>query len=163
MAINYEDIVQDALRSVVKTVLKGVRQNGLTGNHHLYITFQTAYPGVEIADYLKDLHPEEVTVVLQYQFWDLEVEDDHFSVDLSFNDIREHLVVPYQAITGFVDPSVKFGLQFNPKELDDPGFASRDSGAGKKTKSSSGGKVEDGKKSEKSGRVVSLDAFRKKK
>jgi len=117
MAIQYEDIVQDSLRGVVKTVLEEVKENGFSENQHLYITFKTDYPGVKMTEYLKERHPDEVTIVLQYQFWDLEVRETFFSVSLSFNDVKEHLVVPYAAVTGFVDPSVKFGLQFTPKEL----------------------------------------------
>ena len=115
--ISYEDIVQKALRGVVHDVIGQVCRNGLPGNHHLYITFQTRFPGVKMASYLKERHPDEVTIVLQYQFWDLVADQDAFSVTLSFNDVRENLTIPYEAITGFVDPSVKFGLQFTPAEL----------------------------------------------
>ena len=111
---DYEQMVQESLRSVVRSALMQVAKNGLPGNHHFYISFRTDYPGVDLPDYLLEQYPEEITIVLQYEFWDLEVEDDCFYVTLCFNDIHERLTVPLQAIVSFVDPSVKFGLQFSP-------------------------------------------------
>lgn len=111
---DYEHLVQESLRSVVREALTQVSKGGLPGNHHFYISFRTDYPGVDLPDYLLEQYPEEITIVLQYEFWDLEVEEDSFFVTLCFNDIHERLTIPLQAIVSFVDPSVKFGLQFSP-------------------------------------------------
>lgn len=111
---DYEQLVQESLRSVVRESLMQVAKSGLPGNHHFYISFRTDYPGVDLPDYLLEQYPEEITIVLQYEFWDLEVEEELFFVTLCFNDIHERLTIPLQAIVSFVDPSVKFGLQFSP-------------------------------------------------
>jgi hypothetical protein len=111
---DYEHLVQESVRSVVREALSQVSKGGLPGNHHFYISFRTDYPGVDLPDYLQEQYPEEITIVLQYEFWDLEVEEDCFFVTLCFNDIHERLTIPLQAIVSFVDPSVKFGLQFSP-------------------------------------------------
>jgi len=110
--IPYDLLTQDALRGVVRTVLERVAKSGLPGEHHFYIAFDTHAKGVKISDRLMEQYPEEMTVVLQYQFWDLEVGDDKFEVKLSFNNLPERLVIPYAAIKAFFDPSVRFGLQF---------------------------------------------------
>jgi len=110
--IRYDLLAQEALRGVVHRVLSDVARNGLPGEHHLYITFDTRAPGLKISDRLKSEHPEEMTIVLQHQFWDLTVSDQGFEVGLSFKGIPERLVVPLAAIKGFFDPSVQFGLQF---------------------------------------------------
>lgn len=109
----YDGLVDDALRGVVRSTLRKVAEDGLRGPHHLYITFRTDYPGVEIPDYLRERHPEELTIVLQHQFWALEVDEHAFSVNLSFNKAREYIGVPFAALTRFADPGAKFGLQFN--------------------------------------------------
>jgi hypothetical protein len=93
---------------------------GLPGNHHFYITFRTDHPGVDISDALRGQYPNDMTVVLQHQYWGLEVNDDHFVVNLSFSNMPERLQVPYAALMSFVDPSVKFGLQFQPVDGDGP-------------------------------------------
>lgn len=112
--IPYDEIVQEALRAVVGRVLGQVETTGgsLPGNHHFYITFKTAAPGVSIPTHLKERFPDEMTIVLQNKFWDLNVEPDGFSVGLSFNQVPTKLVIPFAAITAFVDPAVDFGLQF---------------------------------------------------
>ncbi len=111
--IPYDEIVQDALRAVVGRVLSQVvGSDSLPGEHHFYITFKTQAPGVAIPGHLIAKYPDEMTIVLQNRFWDLTVEEDHFSVGLSFNQTPSILTVPYAAITAFVDPSVDFGLQF---------------------------------------------------
>ncbi|MEI8295594.1 MAG: ClpXP protease specificity-enhancing factor SspB [Alphaproteobacteria bacterium] len=112
--IDYEQLVQDSLRGVIRTVLTNTAKTGLVGSHHFYISFATNHPDVDIPNFLKEEYPEEVTIVLQYEFWDLEVEDDFFSVTLCFNNVDERLTVPFSAVVSFVDPSVKFGLQFTP-------------------------------------------------
>lgn len=114
MLIDYEELVQDALRTVVCRVLKQTQENGLSGPHHFYISFATNFPGVEIPDLLRETNPEEVTIVLQHQFWDLEVEDSFFTVSLSFKDVPQKIRVPFYALISFMDPGVKFGLQFTP-------------------------------------------------
>lgn len=112
--IPYDEIVQEALRAVVGRVLGEVEQSGgsLPGNHHFYITFKTHAPGVSIPAHLKERFPDEMTIVLQNKFWDLNVEDTAFSVGLSFNQVPTKLYIPFGAITAFVDPEVDFGLQF---------------------------------------------------
>lgn len=110
--IRYDLLAQDALRGVVKQVLADVAARGLPGEHHFYVTFDTRADGVKISDRLHEKFPEELTIVLQHQFWDLIVHDDRFDVGLSFNGIPERLTVPFAAIKGFFDPSVQFGLQF---------------------------------------------------
>ncbi|SKB37058.1 SspB family protein [Sphingopyxis flava] len=111
--IPYDEIVQDALRAVVGRVLRQIEgTDSLPGEHHFYITFKTQAPGVAIPGHLIAKFPDEMTIVLQNRFWDLAVEDDHFSVGLSFNQTPSMLTIPYAAITAFVDPSVDFGLQF---------------------------------------------------
>ena len=109
--LNYETMVERALKSVVVEALTQVAANGLPGSHHLYVTFATGFPGVELPDHLHEKFPEEMTIVLQHQFWDLTVEEDRFLVTLSFNDIQERLAIPFPAIKAFADPSVNFGLQ----------------------------------------------------
>ena len=112
--IPYDEIVQEALRAVVGRVLGQIEQAGglLPGAHHFYITFKTGAPGVSIPSHLHERFPDEMTIVLQKKFWELTVEDTFFSVGLSFNQIPTKLVIPFSAITAFVDPAVDFGLQF---------------------------------------------------
>lgn len=110
--IRYDLLTQDALRGVVRDVLTRVAETGLPGEHHLYIAFDTQADGVSVSDRLREQYPDEMTIVLQYQFWDLEIEEDRFEVKLSFNNVPERLVVPFAAIKAFYDPSVQFGLQF---------------------------------------------------
>jgi hypothetical protein len=110
--IRYDLLVQEALRGVVQRILADAAKNGLPGEHHFYVSFDTRAPGVRISSRLREKYPDEMTVVLQHQFWDLIVGDEAFEVGLSFNGVPERLAVPYQAIKGFVDPSVQFALQF---------------------------------------------------
>jgi hypothetical protein len=112
--IRYDLLTQEALRGVVRSVLADVAKAGLPGDHHFFIAFATQAPGVRVSKRLRETYPEEMTIVLQYQFWDLEVTDGAFAVSLSFNGIPERLHVPFAAIKGFFDPSVQFGLQFDP-------------------------------------------------
>ncbi len=111
-SLQYDKMVETALRGVVREALVSVREGGLPGSHHFYLTFRTTHPGVEIAERLHAQYPREMTIVLQHQYWGLEVADDYFVVNLSFSNIPERLKVPYSALVSFVDPSVKFGLQF---------------------------------------------------
>jgi uncharacterized protein len=163
--LRYDKMVEQALRSVVRESIQNAAKNGLPGEHHFYISFHTGFEGVEIPDYLKKQYPEEMTIVLQYQFIGLKVEPDHFSVTLSFNNVKERLRVPFAAITTFADPAVNFALQFQSmNEGDEEGIFDGDETTGDATdgNGTSGdkakNKVDDGKR----GEVISLDTFRKK-
>ncbi len=111
--LRYDRMVEDALRSVVGRALRHAAERGLSGDHHFYITFLTDRPGVEMPDHLRSHYPSEMTIVLQHQYWGLEVGPEVFSVTLSFASEPERLTVPYAAVTAFADPSVRFGLQFD--------------------------------------------------
>ena len=157
-SINYELLVEDALRSVVRGALSIVEHTDLPGDTHFYISFRTDFDGVQIADELRAANPTEMTIVLQHQFWDLKVEGDHFTVSLAFSSVSHTLVIPFAAITHFNDPSVGFGLQFSVDiEDEDDKAASAAEGETKATDA-------DDKPAERdeSADVVSLDAFRKK-
>jgi hypothetical protein len=116
--IRYDLLVQDALKSVVRKVLIDAK-DGLPGEHHFYISFQTDFPGVRLSNRLREKYPQEMTIVLQHQFWDLNVTEHTFEVGLSFSGIPERLLIPFDALTGFFDPSVQFGLKFDSQEEDD--------------------------------------------
>jgi uncharacterized protein len=120
--IPYDEIVQDALRAVVGRVLGEVEQTGgLPGEHHFYITFRTRAPGVAIPKHLLERFPEEMTIVIQHRFWDLKVEDDNFTVGLSFGGVAATLHVPFAAVTQFHDPAVEFALTFHANADEAPG------------------------------------------
>jgi hypothetical protein len=110
--IRYDLLTQQALRGVVRSVLSDTAKKGLPGDHHFYISFDTRAEGVRLSDRLRAQYPEEMTIILQHQFWDLKVGEGDFEVGLSFGGIPERLTVPFEAINGFFDPSVQFGLQF---------------------------------------------------
>jgi hypothetical protein len=110
--IRYDTLIENALREVVRQAMGKVVKTGLPGDHHFYISFLTHQSGVEIPDYLREKYPEEMTIVLQHQFFGLTVTENDFSVILSFNNVRERLTIPFNAITTFADPSVNFALQF---------------------------------------------------
>src|SRR5712691_5370014 len=110
--IRYDILTQEALRSVLRRVIEDAAKNGLPGDHHFYISFDTDAPGVRMSQRLRAQYPEEITIVIQHQFWDLKVTEQAFEVGLSFSGVNEHLVVPFDAIKRFFDPSVQFGLQF---------------------------------------------------
>ena len=150
--IDYGNLMHNAMRSLIQDVLTEVKNNGLPGEHHFFITFDTNHAGVEMASWLKDRYPTEITVVMQHWYDDLDVKDDGFSVTLNFGDTPEHLVIPYEAILTFVDPSVEFGLRFETNEEDE------DTDEQKPTVSKESNK--DNTKKE-TGQVVSLDNFRK--
>ncbi len=115
--IRYDLLVQDALRGVVRKVLSDAAQNGLMGEHHFYVSFRTEAPGVRISQALRDKYPQDMTIVLQHQFWDLNVTEHAFEVGLSFSGVPERLLVPFDALSGFFDPSVQFGLKFDLGEV----------------------------------------------
>lgn len=163
--IQYEILAREALRHVVRAVLEQAQREGLPGDHHFYITFRTDAPGVGISDQLRAEFPQEMTIVLQHQFWDLDVTPERFSVKLAFGGVPRELVVPFSAVSAFFDPSVQFGLQFAPLAAEeesgdvDPdtgGATSPATGEGDSAKAADGSPPDDG------GEVVSLDAFRKK-
>lgn len=163
--LRYDKMVESALRGVVRQAITEVQAKGLPGDHHFYITFMTDYAGVQIPDYLRERYPGEMTIVLQYQFENLTIDEHAIGVTLSFNNIPERLIVPISAITIFADPSVNFALQFQPLgdmldheeealaalALDDDGDDEPPKGKKGKAKADSG-----------SGEVISLDQFRKK-
>src|SRR5690606_17715465 len=162
--IRYDKMVEKALRGVVTQALDHVVKNGLPNDHHFYITFMTDFPGVEIPDYLREQYPEEMTIVLQYQFYGLEAQEEKFQVTLSFNNTPERLIIPVEAVTIFADPSVNFALQFQPMEdIEDdeddfPPPPPPPSGGTKK-----GGTKKAAKdKKDGDGKVIALDKFRKK-
>ncbi len=167
--LRYDLMIEAALRSVVRETLTSVSQNGLPGDHHFYITFLTQFPGVEIPDYLRKQYEDEMTIVLQYQFFGLKIEEDNFSVTLSFNNVRERLQIPLEAITTFADPSVNFALQFqsgagDEEEEGDDKEQAPPVGSNSDVKGEGAGEGKDGKnkKDQKRGEVISLDMFRKK-
>jgi hypothetical protein len=130
--IRYDILTQDALRGVVRTVLADAAAKGLPGEHHFFISFDTQAEGVRLSPRLKAQYPKEMTIVLQHQFWDLVVNNQGFEVGLSFNGVPERLVVPFLAITGFVDPSVQFGLQFATAAAgEEPAGASESASSGR--------------------------------
>jgi uncharacterized protein len=124
--IDYPGMIDSAMRHVVRDALIHVDKFGLPGDHHFFISFQTNYPGVVISPQLKARYPEEITIVVQHQFWDLKISEKQFSIMLSFNNIPEKLVVPFDALTAFADPSIKFGLQFHGKRPAAPMGANSD-------------------------------------
>lgn len=155
--MRYDLLAQEALRQVVRRALEIAARHGLPGDHHFYISFRTEAPGVEISDRIRGQYPSEMTIVLQHQFWNLEVMDDRFSVELSFGKIPEKLVIPYAALQAFHDPSVQFGLQFTHfsgtealARINSPNPEAIENDAADDAKPAGDGDV------------VSLDAFRKK-
>lgn len=158
--LRYDRMVEKALRGVAKQAIEEVMETGLPGDHHFYITFLTDYEGVQIPDYLRERYPGEMTIVLQYQFYDLSVDDKFLRVTLSFNNIPEKLVVPLAAITIFADPSVNFALQFQP--LDEDGDYDDDPDGIAEAIADLGDDDGKPKKGKETGEVVSLDQFRKK-
>ena len=155
--MGYDKLVEDALRGAMVAALRRAAEQGLPGDHHFYISFRTDDPGVDIGDRLKATHPEEMTIVLQHQYWDLKVGDRVFSVALSFNQMRQTLTVPYAAVTAFADPSVKFGLQFQGGG--DAGGAAPRIGPAEPPASDD---MADAPASQPTADVVALDSFRKK-
>ena len=128
--IRYDLLTQQALRGVVRSVLTDAAKKGLPGDHHFYVTFATKAAGVRISERLLAQYPEEMTIILQHQFWDLDVGDTGFEVGLSFGGIPEKLTVPFEAINGFFDPSVQFGLQFEEVTEGEEATAGADAHAG---------------------------------
>lgn len=155
--IGYEALTQAAMRGVMREALRSAEANCQTpGEHHFYITFRTRAPGVQMADYLVERFPEDMTIVIQHQFWDLEVHEGHFEIILKFSGVPQHLRIPFSAVTRFVDPSVSFGLSFeNDKVANGDGVVSpaMDAQAPSLAPAEAGGG---------DATIVNLDAFRRK-
>ncbi len=166
--IRYDVLYQEALLGLVKKVLGEVAQAGLPGDHHFYVTFDTRAPGVRISSRLKAEYPNEMTVVLQHQFWDLTVSDSTFEVGLSFKGVPERLVVPFRAVKSFVDPHVSFQVKFDVQhEEADAAEVVEDTTDAAQAPPAEGETVEDEQptaegEGDAKADVVSLDAFRKK-
>mgnify|MGYP002620863316 FL=1 len=166
--IRYDILAQDALRGVMRKVLGEVVRTGLPGNHHFFITFLTGAPGVRISTRLRERYPEQMTIVLQFQYWDLKVTDTGFEVGLSFSDIPEKLEIPFSAVRGFYDPSVNFELEFDvkPPAEEEAQPEGRDEAVAAvpvvKEQAAAESDEETAAEPGKSADVVSLDAFRKK-
>ena len=177
--IRYDILAQEALRGVMRKVLGEVARTGLPGNHHFFITFLTGAPGVRVSSRLRERYPEQMTIVLQFQYWDLKVSDAGFEVGLSFSDVPEKLEIPFSAVRGFYDPSVNFELEFDVKppseDEEAPAAPQEDTKvpalaaakpeqprARKAPAKADPAPDESDKEAAKSADVVSLDAFRKK-
>ncbi len=155
--MRYDLMALEALRGVVRQALLKVQKDGLPGDHHFYIAFDTNAAGVEISSRLHEKYPQEMTIVIQHQFWDLDITDHGFSIGLSFNNIPEKLLIPFKAVNSFFDPSVQFGLQFQNQavEPEDEAIPPVDEAA-------PADDVSPLPDTPDTGDVVSLDAFRKK-
>ena len=153
----YEKMVERAMRTVVREALIKAATDGLPGQHHFYISFRTDFPGVRLSDVLRARFPEDMTIVLQHQFWGLAVHRESFEVTLSFSGVQEKLVIPFASITGFVDPSVKFGLQFKPDPEAGEKMGILASPAAKPNREAEPDAPPQG-----DAEIVALDAFRKK-
>ncbi|PJE25655.1 hypothetical protein SAMN06297129_2573 [Pseudooceanicola antarcticus] len=169
-SIDYGNLMHRAMRKLIHDVLTDVAENGLPGAHHFFITFDTTHDQVELAAWLRDRYPTEMTVVMQHWFEDLDVSEEGFAVTLNFGDSPERMYIPLDAILTFVDPSVEFGLRFETQDQDDDEFDDEDEGDDDPTPPDSPPPLRDrSKASEKSdgegssgdAEVVSLDAFRK--
>jgi hypothetical protein len=171
--IDYGKLIDDAMHIIVRNALQRVSKEGLPGKHHFFISFLTSYPGVVLSDTLRKKYPEEMTIVLQHQFESLKVTDKRFDVVLSFDNVKENIGTPFDALLAFADPSVKFGLQFRQVEeiyeddfseleeikgIIEKDFASDLDEGGKSDKP----KAKGGKSTKKAANVVDMDSFRKK-
>ncbi|MGC1496072.1 MAG: ClpXP protease specificity-enhancing factor SspB [Sulfitobacter sp.] len=157
--IEYGNLMHDAMRGLIRKVLLDVAERGLPGNHHFFITFDTTHPDAELADWLSDRYPGEMTVVMQHWYDKLEITEEGFSVTLNFGDAPEPLYIPYDAIRTFVDPSVEFGLRFEEQASDDKDEAEDDQETALAHVHEHELEVEEAPAAK--AQVVSLDAFRK--
>ena len=156
-SIEYGNRMHDAMRGLIRQVLLDVAANGLPGNHHFFITFDTSHPDAELADWLSDRYPGEMTVVMQHWYDKLEVTEEGFSVTLNFGDAPEPMYIPYDAIRTFVDPSVEFGLRFEQQEEDEE-TATDEPAALEQVDEA---ELEVAADAPKDAEIVSLDSFRK--
>jgi uncharacterized protein len=177
---HYDALVDDALRGVVRRVLRQVADKGLPGSHHFYISFRSTDPGVKLPDYLCAKYPEEMTIVLQHQYWDLIITEEFFEVTVSFNKQQERIKVPFAALSAFVDPSVRFGLQFDRKDKAAPVPAEKPAATATplpapekrpslgapegeaKAETEAGSEEAPAKTADPASKIVKLDSFRKK-
>ncbi|QIE42531.1 SspB family protein [Meridianimarinicoccus aquatilis] len=159
-SIDYGNLMHRAMRTLIQNVLADIAQNGLPGEHHFFITFDTLHPEVQLADWLSDRYPEEMTIVIQHWFDNLTVTDEGFAITLNFGDRPEPMYIPYDAIRTFVDPSVEFGLRFETQESDDD-----DDDDGDDFEDIGAPMAEDvpakGHEGKQDAEIVSLDKFRK--
>ena len=166
--MRYDLLAQNALKGVVREALRIAETTGLPGEHHFYIAFNTRAPGVQLSEKIAHRYPREMTIVLQHQYWNLRVLDDRFEVELSFDNVPEQLVIPFDAVKGFLDPAVQFGLQFEtanterrPREVEAakpaPAEAEAEGPAAAEKKPAEVAVAQD-----EAAKVVSLDQFRKK-
>src|ERR1700712_5680387 len=160
--IGYQALTDSALRGVVRDALRRIEKSGLIGAHHFYLTFKTHFEGVDIPDFLKEQYPDEMTIIIQHQYWALKVKDDYFEVTLTFKKLPAPLHIPFNALTAFFDPGVQFGLQFRSEgeaAKSGPGMVPPSEPVGEPT-------LQPEPAAEKPaavpGEVVSLDSFRKK-
>lgn len=161
--IDYAAFIDTAMRGAVRDILRQVERTGLHGQHHFFISYRTDFPGVEMSDTLRSKYPQEITIVLQYQFWDLRISDDKFGVTLSFSNVPEKLVIPFAALTGFADPSTKFGLKFHNVTMDDLEEEETSATAEPRAQDELVEALKDAETAPKeSAKVITLDAFRKK-
>ena len=150
--INYPAIIDQAMRGVVREVLKKVQVGGLPAEHHFFISYATTHHEVKMSEALRAKYPKEITIVIQHQFWDFKVEYKQFHVTMSFGGVPEKLTIPFAALTGFADPSIKFGLQFQPPDVSKEEVATIKIPAPTPTNEAADG----------GDKIISLDAFRKK-
>lgn len=164
-SIDYGNLMHEAMRGLIRKVLDDVAESGLPGAHHFFITFDTSHPDAELADWLSDRYPGEMTVVMQHWYDNLDVGEDGFSVTLNFGDAPEPLYIPYDAIKTFVDPSVEFGLRFETQEEDEaatvPELKPASTEPAEKTMPVDSDPAADAPKTAKDAEIVSLDSFRK--
>jgi hypothetical protein len=169
--MRYDLLAQNALKGVVREALRIAETQGLPGEHHFYIAFNTRAPGVELSEKIAARYPREMTIVLQHQYWNLRVHDTFFEVELSFDNVPEHLVIPFDAVKGFLDPAVQFGLQFEaqaqharPREVDAPKTAATKIEAKPAPAAAAAAEDENEERpaQDEAAKVVSLDQFRKK-
>jgi len=155
--LDYGSLMHRAMRGLIFNVLEQVRDHGLPGNHHFFITFDTTHPDLQLADWLKDRYPEEMTVVIQHWFDNLEVREDGFSITLNFGDQPEPIQIPFDAIQTFVDPSVEFGLRFENQDMDEI----EDEAEADETETSTEATETSDAEPRQEAEVVSLDQFRR--
>jgi len=166
--IGYQALTDSALRGVVRDALRRIEKSGLIGAHHFYLTFKTHAEGVDIPEFLKEQYPDEMTIIIQHQYWALKVKDDYFEVTLTFKKLPAPLHIPFNALTAFFDPGVQFGLQFRaegdgaPKPATGPVMVPTDPPEASESEAPDPVAAKPAPAGEKPGEVVSLDSFRKK-